>query len=361
MKNGVQAFSGKYGIRETDAFGVPENLEPLVSPGDGRAEWEEKRNAIRERWLGALGHAAEPRTAGHPEKTAEFSRPGCQGSAYRLPTTGGASAQVFLLEPTGGSGEKAPGALVPFYTPNWSSGYDPAANRPVTERLHLQFGYHLVQQGYRVVCVEAFPYNTVEGAENYAGMEAWEEAARRLLAKNPGWTGAGRLVSDTVCALDFLLAQGGVDPDRIVAVGHSLGGKMAFMAAAYDERIKAAICSDFGIGWNFTNWHAPWYYGEKIRAPGFSLGNHHLLGLVAPRPFLLLGGEADRPESRQYLWEAAKVYSLLGKPGRVGFIHHAAGHDPTPDSIRDAYGWLAEQFGLPLRPWQFTGPGQPQP
>ena len=133
---------------------------------------------------------------------------------------------------------------------------------------------------------------------------------------------------------------------------------MAFMAAAYDERIKAAICSDFGIGWNFTNWSAPWYYGEKIRAPGFPLGNHHLLGLIAPRPFLLIGGEADRPESRQYLWEAAKVYSLIGKPGRVAFIHHAAGHDPTPDSIRDAYSWLAGQFGLPVRPWTFTGPGQ---
>jgi predicted esterase len=360
MKNSVQAFCGKCGIGETDGFGVPENLEPLVSPGDGRADWEEKRAAIRERWLGALGYAAESRTAGLPEKTAEFSRPGCRGAAYRLPTTGGASAQVFLLEPTGGSGEQAPGAIVPFYTPKWAAGYDLAANSPVTERLHLQFGYHLVQQGYKVACVEAFPYNTVEGAENYAGMEAWEEAARRLLAKNPDWTGAGRLVSDTVRAVDFLLAQDGVDSERIVAIGHSLGGKMAFMAAAYDERIKAAICSDFGIGWNFTNWNAPWYYGGKISTPGFLLGNHHLLGLIAPRPFLLIGGEADRPESRQFLWEASKVYDLLGHTDRVGFIHHAAGHDPTPDSIKDAYGWLAEQFRLPAHPWHFIEPGHAQ-
>jgi pimeloyl-ACP methyl ester carboxylesterase len=218
----------------------------------------------------------------------------------------------------------------------------------------------LVQQGYKVVCIEAFPYNTVAEAEKYEGLDAWSEAAKQLQAKNPDWTGAGRLVSDTIRAVDFLLAQDGVDAERIVAIGHSLGGKMAFMAAAYDERIKAAICSDFGIGWNFTNWNAPWYYGGKISAPGFPLGNHHLLGLIAPRPFLLIGGEADRPESRQFLWEASKVYELLGHTDRVGFIHHAAGHDPTADSIRDAYGWLSEQFQLPARPWHFIEPGLAQ-
>ena len=360
MNNHMQTLSEKYGIKKTDDFGIPVNLKSLVSLDEPPSSWVSKRLEIRSGWLDTLGFAAEPESDGLPEKKAEFSRLGCNASVYRLPTTGGATALTVLLEPLGGSGEKAPGAVVPFYTPDWMVGYDLAANRPITEHLELQFAYHLVQQGYKVVCIEAFPYNTVAGAEKYEGLDAWGEAAKQLLAKNPDWTGAGRLVSDTIRAVDFLLAQDGVDPERIVAIGHSLGGKMAFMTAAYDERIKAAICSDFGIGWNFTNWNAPWYYGGKISAPGFPFGNHHLLGLIAPRPFLLIGGEADRPESRQFLWEASKVYELLGHTDRVGFIHHAAGHDPTADSIRDAYGWLAEQFQLPARPWHFIEPGLAQ-
>jgi len=152
-----------------------------------------------------------------------------------------------------------------------------------------------------------------------------------------------------------LLDQKSIDLERIAIIGHSLGGKMAFMTAAYDERIKAVIGSDFGMGWDFTNWNDPWYYGEKNSADGFSLGNHHLLALIAPHPFLLIGGEADRAESRQYLQEGGQTHHLYGRPEGVGFIHHATGHNPPVASIETAYQWLAEQFDLPGQPWHFYG------
>lgn len=128
---------------------------------------------------------------------------------------------------------------------------------------------------------------------------------------------------------------------------------MAFMTAAYDERIKAVIGSDFGMGWNFTNWNDPWYYGERISTPGLVLGNHHLLALIAPRPFLLIGGQADRAESRQYLKEGGQIHHLYGCQDAVGFIHHASGHNPPDATIEDAYLWLSEQFELPPQPWHF--------
>jgi hypothetical protein len=36
-------------------------------------------------------------------------------------------------------------------------------------------------------------------------------------------------------------------------------------AAAFDERYKAVVFSEGGIGLTFSNWDAVWYLGEGIR------------------------------------------------------------------------------------------------
>jgi predicted esterase len=223
--------------------------------------------------------------------------------------------------------------------------------RPIEGEDLIQFGRHLVQQGYTVVCTEAFPYNTVSKPDAEEGFVWWQAGAEKLLQDNPEWTGMGRLVWDTSRALDLLLQQDGVDSDRVVVMGHSLGGKMAFYAGSLDDRFAATVSSDFGIGFAFTNWDAPWYLGERIHEPDFPLAHHQLLALHAPRPFLLIGGEADRPASWQYLNEAKRVYDLYGASAALGFFDHASGHRPTEESLRIAYGWLSEQFGLKQRPW----------
>jgi hypothetical protein len=135
-------------------------------------------------------------------------------------------------------------------------------------------------------------------------------------------------------------------------MGHSLGGKMAFYTGALDERIKAIVASDFGIGWRFTNWDDPWYLGRQIHSEGFRLAHHQLLALHAPRSFFLIGGQFDHRASWQYLLEAQKVYRLYGREDAIGFFDHHSGHSPTQESLLIAYRWLAEQFDLPAQPWQ---------
>ena len=112
--------------------------------------------------------------------------------------------------------------------------------------------------------------------------------------------------------------------------------------------IKAIISSDFGIGWDFTNWDAPWYLGEQIHKPDFPLAHHQLLALHAPRSFLVIAGQADRPASWQYIQAAQEVHGLYGKKDAAGCFDHGTGHQPTEESIRLAYQWLAEQFDLVL-------------
>ncbi len=326
--------------------GAPETLAPLFAPGETPSlpAWTQRRAELLRRWQDLLGRPSFGEYDRAAEVVGAVDQPTWHGTLYRQPTGPDTRQLVLLMEPRQPALQPRPGAVVPFYHPDAMAGLDLSTGEPLTERPVTQFGRHLVEQGYVVVCPEAFPFNTVpEPAEN-AGFAWWQAAADHLRATQPQWAGIAKLAWDTSRAVDLLLAQPDVDASRIVAMGHSLGGKMAFYTAAFDERIAAIIGSDFGLGWSFTNWDAPWYLGERIAQPGFDLAHHQLLALLAPRAFLLLGGEADRPASWQYLQAAALVYRLHGRELALGFHHHGAGHAPTEESLRLAYAWLAEQF-----------------
>ena len=55
---------------------------------------------------------------------------------------------------------------------------------------------------------------------------------------------------------------------RMGAVGHSLGAKETLYLAAFDERVKATVSSEGGIGTKFSNWDAAWYLGPCDQGAG---------------------------------------------------------------------------------------------
>lgn len=337
-----------------DDLGEHQHLQPIFAEGiePSLSAWESERHKLRERWDEALGTPSFGDYDPTPEVVDAFDGPLFHGTLIRQPVGPDTRQLVVLMEPEGKPESLRPGAIVPFYHPDDMAGFDLTKRLRLTERSVVQFGWHLVQQGFVVACPEAFPYNTVPQPVKDEGFARWQAAADKVLRDNPHWTGMGKLIWDTRRAVDLLMCQPHVDADRILLMGHSLGGKMAFYTGCLDERVKAIIASDFGIGWSFTNWDAPWYLGNQIHNPGFNLAHHQLLALHAPRSFLLIGGEADRPESWQYLNEAKKVYQLYGKEDAVGFFHHGAGHSPTEESLVKAYRWLGEQLRLPEQVWE---------
>lgn len=337
-------------------LGENQNLAPLFPDGASAGTWKTLRPNLRERWDELLGEpgfsAADYPQAARVIET--FERPEFRGTLMQQPTgPGGAQQRVLVMEPKTTKLSPRPGAVVPFYHPDAMAGFDLGKRRRITEKLTTQFGRHLVQQGYVVVCTEAFPYNTVAKPENDKGLNHWRVAAEKILHDHPRWTGMGKLVHDTRRAIDLLLQQPDIDRDRIVLIGHSLGGKMAFYTGCLDPRVAATIATDFGIGWDFTNWSDPWYLGQKITGDGFTLAHHQLLALHAPRPFLLVAGQYDKPESWQYLNAARPAYALAGRENALGMIDHASGHQPTEASMRLAYQWLAEQLALAPQAWEF--------
>ena len=150
---------------------------------------------------------------------------------------------------------------------------------------------------------------------------------------------------DAIRAADFLESLPNVDKRRIGCIGHSLGGKVALYAAAFDERYRAAVSSEGGIGLKFSNWEAPWYFGPEIREPGFALENHEVLSLIAPRAFLLLAGDsADGDKSWAFIEAALPVYKLLGASENFGWFNHHQGHRYSPEARQVAEAFLDEHL-----------------
>ena len=350
----MKTLSAELSRPQTDDLGEPQDLEQILADDiQWTVEaWEGTREELLRRWREVIGEPSFGEFDRTAEVVDEFEAPWFRGTIFSQPTGPQQRQTALLMEPHEAPIVPRPGAVVAYYHPDLMAGFDLDTREPIVERPHVQFGRHLVQQGYAVVCMEAFPYNTVPEPESEEGFSWWQAAAEKLLSDNSCWTGIGKLIHDTSRAVDLLLEQPEIDRERILAIGHSLGGKMAFYAAAFDPRITACIASDFGIGMTFTNWEAPWYFGEQIEAPDFTLNGHHALALIAPRSFLMIAGEADRPESWQHIQEAQRVYRLYDREEAAGCFMHMTGHQPTEESIRSAYRWLDEQFELPERAWR---------
>ncbi len=336
-----------------DASFAPEPIEPLLVP-DRAEDWQDARRQLLDAWTAVIGHPAFDvcdtfdRSA---DSLTTFDQEQYTGTILKQPTTPTTRQTLLLMTPKVPAATPCPGMVIPFYDPDRMAGIDIHTHEPLlAQESVIQFGRHLVSQGYIVVCPEVYPYNTVMEPEDSSGMNWWQAAADQLRVDHPDWSGVGRLAWDASRALDLLLDQPGIDATRCGVIGHSLGGKIAFYAAALDQRFAACVSSDFGIGFNFTNWDDDWYLGDRIHRPGFARAHHELLALMAPRPFFLVGGEADRSASWHYIQEAQRVYALYGQQNAAGFFHHASGHRPTEQAMRIAYGWLAEQFGLDIDP-----------
>jgi dienelactone hydrolase len=196
------------------------------------------------------------------------------------------------------------------------------------ERMH---GVNFVKRGYAVLCPRCFIF--ADGADYLAHVG-------QMRSRHASWTGMARMTWDAIRAADFLLSLPYVDSRRLGCFGHSLGAKEALYAAAFDERYRVAVFSEGGIGLSFSNWDAPWYLGSQSKQPDFLRDHHELIGLIAPRGFLLLAGEsADGDRSWAYLEAALPVYRLLNATARLGWLNHRQGH-AYPASARS----VAEAF-----------------
>jgi len=208
---------------------------------------------------------------------------------------------------------------------------------------------HLCRRGYVVIAPDHFvagerippegPYDTT-----------------RFHQKHPEWTAVGKFTYEHSIAIDVLQSLDEVDPERIGALGHSLGGHGTIFLAAYDERVKAAACNCGASffrhnprveGWARDHWYV---YFKHIR-PGLLEGKlppidfHEIMALVAPRAFLDLSGLNDGNPLTQrqrilMLMKVMDVYELEKAPRNFAFYVHGRGHSVAHESRQLMYAWM---------------------
>jgi dienelactone hydrolase len=323
--------------------GVPQ-LAPLLVDRDGRKietrdAWKVKREELRREWLRVLG---EPKIARSPLPRVTILEEDEVGDVLRRRIRYSAGpeweTEAYLLRPKPGSALAAkpqPAAIVLHSTVDHTIR-QPAGLEGPPEKF---FGLKLAQRGFACICPRNYLWQD-------GGKIAAQGEAERFVKQYPGSTGMAKMLHDAQLALDLLLAEPNIDVKHVTAVGHSLGAKEVVYLAAFDDRVSCTVSSEGGIGTKYSNWDALWYLGPQIRSPDFPREHHELLALIAPRPFLLIGGDsADGDRSWPFIEAAIPVYKLLDdSPARIGLLNHKLGHSVPASAETKIYEWI-ERYG----------------
>jgi dienelactone hydrolase len=243
----------------------------------------------------------------------------------------GLETEAYLLKPAKITG-KAPGIAVFHSTVNYTIRQPAGLEGPPEKH----FGLRYARQGCVCFCPRNFLWPEISALRLNANQEV-----SKLAERAPKSKGMAKMLHDALAAVDVLAALPEVDAARIGSVGHSLGAKETLYLAAFDERVKATVSSEGGVGTKFSNWDAPWYLGPSIKTPSFTHEHHELLALAAPRAFLLVGGNsADGDRGWPFIEAALDVYRLYGEPARVGQLNHGQGHAVPPAAEERIEEWL---------------------
>jgi hypothetical protein len=317
------------------------SLSSLVGEVKTQAAWIERRKALRSKWAKLLGAPAIEPPAPAVRLIETVREHNYTGKLMYLQTESDSWEKIYVLMPQESIRKPLPVVIVPYYDVDTPAGRNLGGKSfmPMSAR---SFAYLAVQQGYMAVAIRWF-------GEGYG--ERYDEAVANLKIRHPGCTGLGKWVWDAHRLLDYLYTLPEVDRQHIGIIGHSLGAKMSLYAAAMEDRITAVVFSEGGIGLSFSNYDDFWYFGGFIRDWDRATDQHELLGLIAPRPFLLIAGEsADSDKSWHYVNAVRPVYSLYGQPRNIGLFNHRSGHTPTSEAVQLSVEWLKHFLTTEPRP-----------
>jgi pimeloyl-ACP methyl ester carboxylesterase len=179
----------------------------------------------------------------------------------------------------------------------------------------------------------------------------------------PHWSHMGRMVEDVRAAVDALQKDNLVDPQKIYVFGYSMGATVGLYAAGLDPRIQgvASICGFTPMRTDTaargTGGVARYSYErDLIPRLGFFVGHeaqipydfHEVLGLIAPRPVIVVEPQFDRDATpadvQTAVNEARKVYALYGASEKLGF-REPWDYSRLPNKLQDeVIAWMQSNF-----------------
>ena len=217
---------------------------------------------------------------------------------------------------------------------------------PVVIYLH-QYSYnHGFAKGYRLVSNGSpgngplFQSMINKGfavmAIDMVGFGSRLEEGRFFYERFPTWSKMGMMVSDVKACVDALNTFNFIDTKNIYLLGNTIGGSVALMSAARDERIAGVAVVSAVTPWKSSNqtYESLRTYSHQhgfIPRLGF-YANHpqdtpvdfaEIASCIAPRPLLVIAPSLDRyaePEAVKNTMKVVKdVYDMYGKSNQLVF------------------------------------------
>jgi len=330
--------------RELPAGFKKPSLPDLLLLNDGSridtpARWMERRKEILEKWRRFLGDLPRPRCELAPEVLESTAlKDSIRRDLLEIQVEPGVRMRCYLFTPP----DKGPfPACVCLHSTTRETILQPAGLGAQPEKA---FALDLARRGYVTIAPENFLWRYPVPEKKGKKVEGWEGIrgiTRAFLEKYPGVKGMAKMIHDASRAVDYLCTLPQVRRDAIGAIGHSLGAKEVTYLMAFDGRLACGVSSEGGVAFEFTNYHDPWYLGPAIRKEGFNLYANEVVALIAPRPWLLIGGNsADGNKSWPWVASVLPVYRLLGSPAACGLFVHGKGHAVPPEARAIAFRWL---------------------
>ncbi|MHC4116232.1 MAG: alpha/beta hydrolase family protein [Planctomycetota bacterium] len=327
-------------------------FETFTTPRPADAEqWEVRKSELRKTLKLLLGDIPPLFT---PEATIHKRESRGDYTLERFTFENGVGDTVYgyTLIP---AAHKGPGPAI-LYNHYHAAKYELGKEEVLTrEHPQLDFatGEELARKGYVVQAIDAYAFGE-RRFQGPAGKAEQGVETESSLFKTFLWQARtlwGMMVRDDLLALNHLVSRSEVDPDRIAAMGMSMGSTRTWWAAALDERIKVAISVacltryQNLIAHGAVREHGIYYYVPNMLAE--RIDAESVIGLIAPRPHLTLTGDRDAgspADGVQIINVFQKhLYKCYGKEQNFrGLLYPGVGHTYTPEMWEETVNWLDE-------------------
>jgi dienelactone hydrolase len=211
----------------------------------------------------------------------------------------------------------------------------------LADEYQRQCGNLLADKGYICVLVDAPCEGKEKRTDEPGGLDGWRY---RLEHNNNFVPGVKARATDV---LNYLVAQGYTDPERIAACGISRGGFLAMHFAASDPRVKctAVFAPVVNLG------TLPSFKGAEKHPAVRAVDLMEVADKLVGKPLWIVVGDQDRPIDTDYVIAFARKISRLSGQNSCIELHvmpEPGGHNTPAGSDRQSALWIAKKFGQPV-------------
>ncbi|HYG73480.1 MAG TPA: prolyl oligopeptidase family serine peptidase, partial [Planctomycetota bacterium] len=293
--------------------------------------WRLAARRLRQKYREISGIVGNPKPLS-VQLVSRNSLPGYERAEYHVRTGQNTYANVLFMSPHGVKRRRTTILCLP------GSGSDVA-------RVEAVYAHEVTAQGWNACIMDARAalYMFYPGIAEH----------RAILSQS---------LHDLMCCMNWMCERDDVDVKRIGSMGVSQGGSHTWMLAAMDERIAAAVpvCGVCSFKSMIQNYRHEWYGGDFASfldggtiyycTPGVLAvaEQQDLVGLIAPRPLMLIGANHDAwfpldgmRESRDDL---RHIYQVMRASKNFEYIEFEGEHSMPEHTRRKAYAFFRKHL-----------------